>query len=86
MRRATRQEPKQPQTRTQLPLPHTSLDHLARLDPAPLGCHHAKAAILLHQRLDYLHAAARSHVLQDSTLIMQLLRDNLTLWTSEDGN
>jgi 14-3-3 protein epsilon len=23
---------------------------------------------------------------KDSTLIMQLLRDNLTLWTSEDGN
>jgi 14-3-3 protein epsilon len=23
---------------------------------------------------------------RDSTLIMQLLRDNLTLWTSSDGN
>ena len=23
---------------------------------------------------------------KDSTLIMQLLRDNLTLWTSEDGD
>ena len=23
---------------------------------------------------------------KDSTLIMQLLRDNLTLWTSEEGN
>lgn len=45
------------------------------------ACEHAKAAFeAAIEELDSL----KEDAYKDSTLIMQLLRDNLTLWTSEE--
>ncbi len=54
-----------------------------------LSLHHAAARLLVvpftvqQQWLSAASASNLPHVWQEFTLIMQLLRDNLTLWTSD---
>ena len=46
-----------------------------------------RACQLAQQGIDgyRLHGSAQEEVMKDSTLILQLLRDNLALWNDKDG-
>ena len=55
---------------------HTHLTHSFAHSHSHTHTHQAISKLDTLEEADY----------KDSTLIMQLLRDNLTLWTSTDGN
>merc|ERR1712036_183900 len=60
-----------------------SVFHYEILNSPDRACHLAKQAF--DDAIAELDSLSEESY-RDSTLIMQLLRDNLTLWTSSDGN